>query len=294
MPIQPTLRRSLLYVPGDREAMLAKATGRGADGLILNLEDAVAPADKELARGNVVRALETLDFSAVEVIVRINPPDSATGYRDLLAIAPRRPAAILLPKVSSAEEVRFVAWTIERLQEADPAAGTPTQVMCMIESAAGVLAAPAIAVCHPRVAALIFGAADFCMEVGCAVAPDNPTRLHAANRIILAGRAAGIAAIDTPFMALDDPAGLAAAARLSRELGFDGKSAIHPAQIAAINAAFSPDAEQIAWARRVLALAPGGDPARLGAVVLDGQLIELPHLARAKRIIAVAEAVGSL
>jgi citrate lyase subunit beta/citryl-CoA lyase len=160
--------------------------------------------------------------------------------------------------------------------------------MCMIESAAGVLHAVEIAACHPRVAALIFGAADFSMEVGCAITEDGRSLLAAASRILLAARAAGIDAIDTPYMKLDDPEGLARSSRLARELGFDGKSAIHPAQIAAIHTAFSPAPEQITWARRVLALAPGGDITTLGAAVLDGQLIEAPHFRRAERILAIA------
>jgi citrate lyase subunit beta/citryl-CoA lyase len=160
--------------------------------------------------------------------------------------------------------------------------------MCMIESAAGVLNAVEIASCHRRVAALIFGAADYSMEVGCTITEDGRSLLAAASRIILAARAAGIAAIDTPYMKLDDPDGLARSSRLARELGFDGKSAIHPAQVGSINAAFSPTAEQVAWARRVVALAPDGDITGLGAAVLDGQLIEAPHLKRAERILAIA------
>ncbi len=288
-----TLRRSLLYVPGDKEAMLAKAAGRGADGVILNLEDAVAPANKDLARQAVARLLQSLDFGRAEAIVRINPPDAEFGYRDLLAVVPQRPHAILLPKVSSVEEVRFVAWTIERLEGFHGLPAGQIKVMCMIESAAGVLNAVAIAACHPRVAALVFGATDFSLEVGCAITEEDRALLPAASHIILAARAAGIDAVDTPFMKLDDPAGLARSSRKARELGFDGKSAIHPAQIAPINAAFSPSAEQVAWARRVLALAPDGDETRLGAAVLDGQLIEIPHLIRARHILAVAERLAT-
>ncbi len=185
--------------------------------------------------------------------------------------------------------MRFVAWTIERLEGFHGLPAGQIAVMCMIESAAGVLNAPEIAACHPRVAALVFGATDFSLEVGCADTGDGRTLLTAAGRILLAARAAGIGAIDTPYMKLDDPEGLARSSRLARELGFDGKSAIHPAQIAPINAAFSPSVEQVAWARRVLALVPDGDASRLGAAVLDGQLIETPHLIRAQQILAVAE-----
>ncbi len=310
------LRRSLLYVPGDREAMLAKAAGRGADGLILNLEDAVAPANREVARQTIARGLQTLDWRGAEVIVRINALDSDDGYRDLLAVVPCAPHAILLPKVRSAEEVRFAAWTVERLEgihdlqlrpvsdralppdlqlrpvsdRALPPGGT--RIMCMIESAAGVLAAAEIAASHPRVAALIFGANDLAAELRCAPDPAGEPLRHAANRLLLAARAAGVDAIDTPYMQLGDPDGLARSSQMARDLGFDGKSAIHPEQVGPINAAFAPAAEQVAWARRVLALLPDGDASRLGAVLLDGQLIEAPHLARARRILAVAERVG--
>ncbi|MBM4456620.1 MAG: CoA ester lyase [Chloroflexi bacterium] len=279
------LRRSLLYVPGDREAMLAKAPQRGADGLILNLEDAVAAIYKELARETVARALQTVDFGPAEVIVRINGLETDTGYRDLLAIAALGPHAILLPKTRSVEEVRFAAWTIGRLESLHGAAADAIAIMCMIESAAGVLAAAEIAACHPRVTALVFGAADFCAEIGCTPAADDLALLHALNQVVLAARAAGIDAIDAPHMRLDDPAGLARGAEIARNLGFAGKSAIHPAQIAAINAAFSPTTEQIIWARRVIE-ALGDDEARAGATLLDNQLIETPHLRRARRILA--------
>ena len=247
------LRRSMLYVPGDRAAMIAKAAQRGADGLILNLEDAVAPGNKELARNAVTQALATLDFGRAEVIVRINPLDTLTGYRDLLAIAPAKPDAILLPKVDSPEEVRFAAWTLSRLEEMHDLPSGGIRLMCMIESAAGVLAAAQIAGCHPRITALLFGAADYSAEVGCAITPDGETLFLAQSQIVLASRAAGIDAIDTPHMRLDDPDGLARSSQRARQLGFNGKSAIHPGQIWPINSAFSPTVEQIAWAERVLA-----------------------------------------
>jgi len=286
------LRRSMLYVPGDREAMIAKASQRGADSLILNLEDAVAPANKELARQTVVGALGKNDFGRTEVVVRINSPDTATGYRDLLAVAPAAPDAILLPKVGSVEVVRFTAWTLARLEELHSLPAGRIRVMCMIESAAGVMAAREIAACHERMAALIFGATDYSVEIGCTAAPDSPALLHAQSQIVLACRAAGIAAIDTPHMNLQDADGLVRAAQRAAALGFDGKSAIHPAQIGPIHAAFTPTPEQVAWAERVLALADGDD-ARLGAAVLDGQLIEAPHLARARRILAIHAEVSA-
>ncbi len=273
-------------MPGDRKTMLAKAPDRGADGLILNLEDAVAPANKDAARQTVARTLATLEFAGAEVIVRINPLATEAGQGDLRAVIPAEPDAILLSKVGSAEEVQAAAAAVAQIEAA---AGLPlgrVRLMCMIESAAGVVAAPQIAASDPRVAALIFGANDLAEDLGCTPAPGQGILLQAACQVVLAARAAGIDAIDTPHMDIRDAEGLTRSVALARDLGFAGKSAIHPAQVAAINAAFSPTAEQIAWAERVLALIPGGDERGLGAVLLDGQLIEAPHLARAKRILA--------
>lgn len=289
MSQRTTPRRSLLYVPGDREAMLAKAPNRGADGLILNLEDAVAPANKDAARAAVVRALVELDFGSAEVCVRINPPETDAGQRDLAAIVPAGPDAIVLPKVGSVEAVRDAVTVVARLEAVAGLPASRVRLMCMIESAAGVLAAAAIAACDPRVTALIFGANDLAEDLGCAPAPGQGLLLHAACQVVLAACAAGIDAIDTPHMNIQDPAGLSGSARLARDLGFAGKSAIHPAQVAAINAAFSPTAEQVAWAERVLALVPDGNERGLGAALLDGQLIEAPHLARARRILALKQ-----
>jgi citrate lyase subunit beta/citryl-CoA lyase len=288
----------MLYVPGDREAMLAKAATRGADALILNLEDAVAPDRKDLARQAVATALRTIDLAAAEVVVRVNPPDTDAGYRDLLAITPLGPDAILLPKTRTPEEARFAAWTVERLESLHGVAPGQVKIMCMVESAAGILAARAIATSHPRVAALLFGAADFCAEVGCVLMADgrpSSAVLHAASQLVLAARSAGIDAIDAPHMKIDDAEGLARSTTLAWELGFNGKSAIHPSQIAAINAAFSPNPEEIAWAGRVVtALRAEDSSLSLGAALLDGQLVEAPHLARARRILTLAERLGLL
>lgn len=291
MPAGIPIRRSLLYVPGDKENMLAKAGQRGADALILNLEDAVAPGNKELARLAVSRALGTKAFGHAEVVVRINPLDTDIGYRDLLEVMRGGPDAILLPKVRGVEEVRFAAWTIERLESLHGLPVGSTRIMCMIESVAGILAAEAVAACHPRVTALLFGANDLSTEIGCDPAPDGRALLYAASKLVLAARAANIDAIDSPHMVVGDLEGLARSARAARELGFTGKSAIHPEQIGPINDAFSPGAAEVAWARRVMELIGEGQ-AGPGAALLDGQLIEAPHLVRARRILAVAEALG--
>jgi citrate lyase subunit beta/citryl-CoA lyase len=285
----------LLYVPGDRDEMLARAPERGADALILNLEDAVAPARKEIARASVVLALNTLAFGRTEVIVRPNPVDSDAGFRDLLAVVPARPDALLLPKVRSAEEVRFAAWTLDRLETLHGSPDARIGLLCMIESAAGVLAAAEIARAHPRVRALVFGAADYAEDVGCVATEDRRTFLPALAQLVLAAHAAGIAAIDAPHMRPGDAQGLRAHALQARELGFDGKSAIHPAQLPVIHEVFSPAAEEIAWAKEVLAVLGAGadDSLQWGAALLGGELVEAPHVMRARRILAMAEQIGT-
>jgi citrate lyase subunit beta/citryl-CoA lyase len=270
--------------------MVAKAGCRGADGVILNLEDAVAPKMKERARKAVADALVFTDFGNTERIVRINPLDSDFGFSDLLAIAPRAPDAILLSKVTSGEEVRTAAWMLERLESLHALPLGRIQVMCMVETAAGVLAAPEIAHAHPRVAALIFGAADFCAEVDCAPAADQRPLLYASSRLILAARSARVAAIDAPHMKFGDPDGLEQSVRLSRDLGFDGKSAIHPVQIPVINSRFSPDPEQVRWAQSVVNALSASN--KVGAALLNGDLIEAPHLSRARKILEIARRVG--
>jgi citrate lyase subunit beta / citryl-CoA lyase len=274
--------------------MLAKASTRGADGLILNLEDAVAPAKKEEARDAIAGWLVTDDFGSTERIVRINPVDSDIGFTDLLAIAPLAPDAILLPKVTSAEQVRYAAWAIERLEGIRGLSAGKIKIMCMIETAAAVLIASEIARAHPRLTALLFGAADFSADVNCDVTDDQRPLLHAASHVVLAARSAQVAAIDAPYMKLDNREGLELSVRESRRLGFDGKSAIHPGQIPVIHAAFTPSREQLRWANSVTAALSASvwPEGAKGAAVLDGQLIEAPHLVRARNILETARRIG--
>jgi citrate lyase subunit beta/citryl-CoA lyase len=275
--------------------MLARAGTRGADGVILNLEDAVAPARKEQARAFVATALSTGDLGGAERIVRINQLDSDLGFSDLLAIVPLAPDAILLSKTPSAEQVRHAAWIIDRLESIHGLPAEKVRIMCMIETATGVLAASEIASAHRRVTALLFGAADFSADVNCEVIGDQYSILHATNHVILAARGARVSAIDAPYMKLDNSEGLEQSARMARQLGFDGKSAIHPAQIPAIHAAFTPSHEQVRWAYLVTeALSASVEPAgTTGVAVLDGQLIEAPHLLRAQRILDATRRLGT-
>jgi citrate lyase subunit beta / citryl-CoA lyase len=288
------LRRSLLYVPGDRPEMLAKAATRGADAVILNLEDAVSPGLKEQARNAVANTLLTTDFGPKERIVRINSLDSNLGFLDLLALVPLAPDAVLLSKVSSAEHVRYAAWMIERLECIHSLPTGTVRIMCMIETAPGVLAVSEIAAAHQRVAAVLFGAADFCADVNCEPSADQRPLVYATSRLILAARSARVAAIDAPHMKPGDPEGLQQSAQMARELGFDGKAAIHPAQIPVIHSVFSPRPEDVRFARSVVdaLAATTSQETTHGAVLLDGYLVEAPHLLRARRTLETARRLG--
>jgi citrate lyase subunit beta / citryl-CoA lyase len=274
--------------------MLAKAPTRGADAVILNLEDAVSPGLKEEARKTVADTLLTTDFGSAERIVRINSLDSNLGFSDLLALVPLAPDAVLLSKVSSAEHVRYAAWLIERLESFHSLPTGTVRIMCMIETAPGVLAVSEIAAANLRVTALLFGAADFCADVNCEPTADQRPLLYATSRIVLAARTARVTAIDAPHMKLGDPEGLQQSVRMSRELGFDGKAAIHPAQIPVIHSEFSPTPENVRWARSVVdALsATTSQETTRGAVLLDGYLVEAPHLLRARRTLETARQLG--
>jgi citrate lyase subunit beta/citryl-CoA lyase len=292
-----TVRRSLLYVPGDRPQMLMRAAQRGADCLILNLEDAVAPDRKAAARDAVIEALTGDSLSPCERIVRINPLETALGFRDLLMIVPASPDAILLPKVRDVEEVRFADRTIGLLEETHGLPQGRIGLMCMIESAAGLVEAPRIAACSTRLRVLVFGAADFAEDIGLPNAAGRDFLLPVMSQLVVAAKASGLSAIDAPHMRPDDPDGLITQCRQARSLGFDGKSAIHPCQIVAINGTFSPQPAEIQWAHEVLkALAPMDDDgsAMAGAALMDGELIEAPHVRRARQILRLAARINAV
>jgi citrate lyase beta subunit len=255
-----------LFVPGDRPDRFARAAGVG-DVAILDLEDAVADANKDVARDRVREAIA----GGLDCWVRINEPASAAGTADLRALAGAPPAAIVVPKASGAIDVEAVR----------RAANVP--IVALIESIAGFLAIDAVAT--SGLAAIAFGAYDFCAELGARPTPDVLAPWRA--RVVFAARSAGIAAIDTPFAALEDAAGLAREAALAVDFGFDGKLAVHPGQVAAIRAAFSPTPAEIAWAHGVVEVADGG------VRRFAGGMVDAPLVRAARRILSRARNVRS-
>jgi citrate lyase subunit beta/citryl-CoA lyase len=256
-----------LFVPGDRPDRFARAAAAG-DVAILDLEDAVGNANKDVARDRVREALE----GGLRCWVRVNDPASTAGTADLRALGDAPPAAIVVPKAHRVADIEAVR----------RAANVP--IVALIESIAGFAAIDDVAA--SGLAALAFGAYDFCAELGARPIPEvlAPWR----TRVVFSARAAGIAAIDTPFVALDDPAGLAREAAAAVDFGFDGKLAVHPNQVPAIRDAFSPTPEELAWARGVVDVAQDGGVRRF-----EGGMVDAPLERAAQRILSRARDVRS-
>ena len=281
MRTKPRVRRSVLFVPAIRPDRFAKAIATGADAVCLDLEDGVAFAQKDEARDKAMTLLAGHPPCRAEVVLRVNEPASALGDRDLMALlsAGVRPDALMIPKVGGPE-------TIHALEERLAPALDGLPLVVQIETAAGLAAAGAIATASPNVAVLFFGAVDLSAELGCAIEWD--ALLYARSRVVAAAALAGVDAMDTPFMDVSATGQLGDEARRVRRLGFVGKAAIHPTQVPVIQAAFSPDPDEVVWAGRVVK----AYEANAGGVLLvDGKLIERPVIASAQRILAVAAAV---
>lgn len=280
-------RRSMLYMPGSNRRALEKARSLPADGLILDLEDAVAPDAKETARRQITEALRDGGYGDREVLVRINGLESEWGADDLAAIANTTADGIVLPKTETPDMVRAVAAELK----SHGAGGLA--VWCMMETPGGILRAADIAAASPTVGGLIMGTNDLAKDLRCRQTPGREAFLVSFGLCVLAARAAGIAVIDAVHTDLADDEGFSAACRQGRMLGFDGKSLIHPKTIAAANDAFSPTAGEIAWARKIAAAFEGA-PAGHAVIVVDGQMIEDLHVAEAHALIAKADRIDRL
>ena len=277
-------RRSFIFTPGLNPAMYPKALASGADIVCVELEDGVAPKDKATARTNAMALFtEPQADDGVERIVRINCLREAFGLADVQAVlaTDTPPPALMLPKVRTPDEV---VWLDDLLTER----GHPTRLHIIIETNAGLEAVHDIARASPRIDALFFGGVDMAAELRCRNA--YQPLLYARSRVVHAAASIGVDAIDVPWLDLDDPDGMVAEAEAVRDLGFSGKGSIHPKQIAAINGVFTPTAEQVTRARRIIAEFEAADT---GLVVIDGKLIEKPVLRDMHRILSIAERIGA-
>lgn len=292
MPDQPPSRRSCLSLPGSSEKMLGKAPTLPADELIVDLEDAVVPAAKEEARELVLRSVATDAFADKQVSVRVNAPRSPWCHLDVAALAgaPGAVRALVVPKVESAGDLAFIDRLLDGA-EAAAGGGVGLRIQALIENAAGLARVEEIAAASPRLDSLIIGYADLKASLGRsgAGAADLDAWRHTQDAVLVAARVNGLQAIDGPFLGVSVEPEFEAAVARARDLGFDGKWAIHPAQLEHLNEAFSPSAEEIEWARKVIAaMAEAEREGGRGAVALDGEMLDEAVSAAARRILARA------
>ncbi|MCB2055460.1 MAG: CoA ester lyase [Geminicoccaceae bacterium] len=281
-------RRSILYMPGSNPRALAKGRSLPADGLILDLEDAVAVDAKEEGRRTIARTLEDRSaYGRRELVVRVNGLETKWGRADLTGMARAGADAILLPKVESAEQVDQAAGVLDG---AGSAADLP--IWCMIETPRGVLRVEEIAD-HPRVACLVMGTSDLTKDLRARHTADRAPMLPSLAFCLLAARAAGIDIVDGVHLDLDDAEGFARSCRQGRDLGFDGKTLIHPAQIGPANTVFGPSAGEIDLARRQIAAFAEAEAEGRGVAVLDGRIVENLHVETARATLALAEVIAS-
>ncbi len=258
---------------------MAKAGTRGADVLVLDLEDGVHPDEKTNARARLRGCLDRYDWGGSEVFIRANGLDTPWGRDDVAMVAELRPQGAILPKASATAEVNEVSESL----------GAEVPLFLMIETAAGLLEASALARLG-HVAGLLFGAADFREDVRAAPLPEEREILYARSHLVASARAAGVEVFDTPWFDFEDREGLERSTREARRLGFDGKTAIHPSQVRAINDAFSPTPEEIARARRIVEVMESALEQGRSVASMDGELVEELHLRGARRVLEQAGA----
>ncbi len=286
------MRRSMLFLPGNTPNILQNGDALGADAVIFDLEDAVAPDQKDAARILVRNTMTYLDFSKVEIIVRINSVDTDFWKKDLDTIVPLKPSLIMPPKCSCAQDVLTVDAYLSVLEEKLGFAPNTIRLIPLIETALGVENAYQIASCTKRVAAIFLGGEDLTADLQCKRTKESQEIEYARSRMVCAARAAGVDVYDTPFTDVNDDEGIRIDAEKAKSLGFTGKSSISPRHVPVINEVFSPSQRDIEYAYEVMEAIRRGKEEGRGAVALRGKMIDAPVVNRAKRVIETAEALG--
>lgn len=288
MPATNRPRRSALYMPGSNPRALEKGRSLPADQLILDLEDAVAPDAKADARRLILEAIAA-GYGKREVLIRVNGLDSPWGYDDLKRMAGSGAHGILLPKVESADTVRKADRLLAQ-------AGAPADlaIWCMMETPLGILNAREIATASPRMAGLVMGTSDLAKDIHARHTPDRLPMLYALNLCVLVARAYGLAVLDGVHLDLEDDAGFEIACRQGLDLGFDGKTLIHPKTIALANTVFGPTAHEVGEAEAIIDAFEQAVAEGKNLVVLNGKLVESLHVDNAKRILALARMIEEM
>ena len=290
MTIRP--RRSVLYMPGSNPRAIEKAKSLAADGIIIDLEDSVAPDSKVTARKQVAQAVKAGGFGKREIFIRINGPDTPWFADDMDAAAHAAPDAILVPKINTPKTLEMIG---ERLMGMH--AGTKVHIWAMIETPIAIFNAPLLAVMsrdsETRLTGFVMGTNDLARESRARLVPGRLPMLGWLSDCVLAAHAYGIDILDGVYNDLSDAAGFAAECAQARDLGFDGKTLIHPNQIDACNAAFSPGVDEIAQARKLIAAFEQPENRDKCTIALDGRMVERMHADMAKRTVAIADAIAA-
>ncbi|MDR1318311.1 MAG: CoA ester lyase [Treponema sp.] len=282
------MRRSMLFLPGNIPNMLLNGALLGSDGIIIDLEDAVSPDEKDAARLLVCNLMGTLDFRGCEVVIRINSIGTPYWQEDLDAVVPQKPNAIMPPKVNSGDDVHIISAYIEKIEREKGLVPGKIGIVPLLETALGIENAFAIALSDKRVTALYLGAEDLTADLHCKRTRNGGEILYARSRLVNAARAAKIEAYDTPFTAIDDEEGLLADTELAKSLGYSGKTAISPRQIPVINRIFNPSEEDVEYAQSVFRAIENARTRGKGVVSLNGKMIDAPIVERARQVLEAA------
>ena len=286
------LRRTGLYIPGNNPAMIQNAGIFGADSVVLDLEDAVSINEKDSARFLVRNALNNINYGNTEVIVRINSLSTPYGREDLEVIGRVHPDGIRLPKAESIQDVQEVDGILSRIEKEKGFKKGSIKIMPVIESAKGLFNVFEIVKASKRVAVINFGAEDYTADIGAQRTKEGKELFDIRTRILLAARVAGIDVQDSVFAYVHDIEGLIRETKFIKQLGFDGKSVIHPNQIKPVHQVFTPTEEEIKNAKRIISAIEEAKRRKSGVVSLDGRMVDAPVAAKAQRVLKYAQATG--
>jgi citrate lyase subunit beta / citryl-CoA lyase len=290
MALRP--RRSVLYIPGDNARALEKARSLAADSIIIDLEDSVAPSNKEAARSNAVATIRDGGFGSREVVLRVNPMETPWGMADLHAAITAAPDAILVPKVSQQGDVIGTAKVMKAADAADR-----IRLWAMIETPMGIINAREIAACAPdpenRLACFVLGTNDLLKESRARASNNRFAVVPWLAMTLVAARAYGLDVIDGVYNDFKDDSGFRAECEHGRTLGMDGKTLIHPSQVVPCNEVFSPTEDEVSWAQKIIQAFEDPHNARKGVITVEGKMVERLHLVMARRVAAIAQAINA-
>ena len=282
------LRRTMMYVPGNNPAMLADATIYGADSIMFDLEDSVALSEKDAARWLVYEMVKNGDFDNTEVVVRINGLDTPSGHKDIEAMVRAGVGVIRLPKTDSAEDIHAVERLIEAAETSIGREIGSTKMMAAIEGPMGIINAFAIASASQRLIGIAIGAEDYVTSMKTKRSPGGVELMTARSQLVIAARAAGIAALDTVYSDVENDEGFLEEVQLIKQLGFDGKSVINPRQIGVVHEAFHPSDVEISEAKQIMLAIEEANEKGSGVISLNGKMIDKPIVERAERVLELA------